>query len=120
MAEVAGTDAHAGEGPAPCQFGVANVFCRPGIKDRLAGGAAGTPILRNLGGFDGAQFVAQLRVVERTQRVFVQNGDALPDVFLIEPVDVDVVELALIPACPLRKRERMTLAFALNPFDFAP
>src|ERR1044072_976844 len=89
-----------------------------GIEHRRAGGATGAPILGDLGRARAAELAQELVMVELAQALLVQDGDLAPLRGVIEPVGVDVVELAAIPGDLLGARKGDALALTLDGADF--
>src|SRR5262245_30988522 len=54
------------------------------VEERLAGDAARAPVLRDAVVASVAELAIELRVRQRTQRVFVEDRDAAPDLGVLQ------------------------------------
>ena len=118
MHEVAFADADAGKGAAPGEQ--ARRSRRRRCADRKQVCRSSRPsarIPRSPGGGTAQNCCMKLCVVEGAQDVLVEDRDGLPHLRIVEPVGVNVVELAAIPGQCLRALEGDALALALDRRD---
>jgi hypothetical protein len=91
------------------------------VEERLAGDAAGAPVLGDAVVSRDAELAVELRVGQRAQRVLVEDGDAAPDLRLVQLLQRNVLGDAPLPeARAQRLLDRGALAIALGPEDLLP
>src|SRR5205823_6770157 len=88
------------------------------IEERLPGDATRAPVLADTVGRRNAELVVELVVRQRAQRVLVEDRDPAPLVRILEPVEIDRLQLRAPERRAPRLLDREALALGLDAPDF--
>src|SRR6266850_4985876 len=103
----------------PCEGlkAILHVAVAARIEERLPGDAAGAPVLADAVGRRHAELVIELLVGERAQHVLVEDRDLAPLLRILEPLEIDALELRAPESRAPRLLHRKTLALGLDAPD---